>query len=72
MLTVGTDDVGDDSLRETDEANRFGKTRLKRARSLHEAWDDAKIGHQYLEIKGLDHELDERIVKPATQFLAQG
>jgi hypothetical protein len=64
--------VDDDNLRETDAANRFGRTRLARARTLHQAWDSAKIGHQYLEIKGLDHELDERIVKPATQFLAQG
>lgn len=71
MLTVGTDDVDDDSLRETDEANRFGKTRIARARSLHKAWDDANITHRYLEIKGLDHELDKRIVEPATQFLAQ-
>jgi pimeloyl-ACP methyl ester carboxylesterase len=72
MLTVGTEDVDDDNLRETDAANRWGKTRLARARTLHEEWDDARIPHQYLEIKGLDHELDERTVKPATQFLAQG
>lgn len=71
LLTVGTDDVDDDNLRESDATNRFGKTRLARARTLHAAWDAAKIGHQYLEVKGLDHELDERIVKPATQFLAQ-
>jgi poly(3-hydroxybutyrate) depolymerase len=70
MLVVGKDDVGDDNLRETDEANRFGKTRLERARTLHEEWDDAKIGHQYVEIKGLDHTLDERIVEPATRFFA--
>jgi pimeloyl-ACP methyl ester carboxylesterase len=70
MLAVGREDVDDDNLRETDEADRFGDTRLERARTLHEEWDDAKIGHRYVEIKGLDHTLDERIVKPATRFFA--
>jgi poly(3-hydroxybutyrate) depolymerase len=70
MLAVGREDVGDDNLRETDEADRFGDTRLERARTLHEEWDDAKIGHRYVEIKGLDHTLDERIVKQATRFFA--
>ena len=70
MLVVGEDDEDDENLRETDEANRFGKTRLERARTLHEEWDDAKIGHQYVEIKDLGHTLDERIVKPATRFLS--
>jgi poly(3-hydroxybutyrate) depolymerase len=72
MLVVGRDDVDDDDLRETDEANRFGDTRLERARTLHEEWDDAQIGHRYVEIEDLDHTLDERIVKPATRFLAAG
>jgi poly(3-hydroxybutyrate) depolymerase len=71
MLVVGRDDVDDGNLRETDEANRFGDTRLERARTLHKEWDDAKIGHQYAEIKGLDHTLDERIVKPATRFFSE-
>ena len=71
MLIVGEDDEDDENLRETDEANRFGETRLERARSLHEAWEDAKIGHQYVEVKDLDHTLDKRIVERATRFLAE-
>jgi pimeloyl-ACP methyl ester carboxylesterase len=72
MLVVGRDDVDDDNLRETHEANRFGDTRLERARLLHEEWDDAQIVHRYVEIKGLDHTLDERIVKQATRFFSEG
>jgi poly(3-hydroxybutyrate) depolymerase len=72
MLVIGRDDVDDDNLRETDEANRFGDTRVERARTLHQEWDDAKIGHRYVEIKGLDHRLDDRIVKPATRFFSDG
>jgi hypothetical protein len=71
MLIVGEDDEDDENLRDTDEANRFGETRIERARSLHKAWEDAKIGHRYVEVKGLDHTLDKRIVEPATRFLAE-
>jgi len=72
MLTVGREDTGDESVRDTDEANRFGKTRLARARTLHDEWEDAKIGHRYVEVKDLEHDLDERIVGPATRFIAEG
>lgn len=72
MLIVGDEDTGDANLNESDEANRFGKTRLARARNLHEAWDDARIGHRYVEVEKLAHTLDQRIVKPATRFLDEG
>ena len=70
MLIVGEEDVEDDNLNESDEANRFGRTRLKRARTLHEAWLAAGIQHEYVEVDDLGHELDERIVRRATRFLA--
>ena len=71
MLIVGQDDKDDENLRETDEANRFGKTRLERARALSKAWDEAKIGHQYVEVKDLDHTLDGRISGRATRFFGE-
>jgi pimeloyl-ACP methyl ester carboxylesterase len=72
MLLVGEEDVSDGNLNESDEANRHGKTRLARARTLHKAWDEAGIRHEYAEVDDLDHTLDERIVRPATRFLGQG
>jgi hypothetical protein len=71
MLIVGADDKDDENLRETDEANRFGRTRLERARNLHKAWEDAKIGHKYVEVKDLEHTLDGRIVGRATRFFGE-
>jgi pimeloyl-ACP methyl ester carboxylesterase len=71
MLIVGQDDKDDENLRETDEANRFGRTRLARARSLHEAWEEVKIAHQYVEVKDLDHTLDGRISGRATRFFSE-
>ena len=71
MLIVGEDDVDDENLNESEEANRFGQTRLQRARALHAAWLEARIHHEYVEVPGLGHELDDRIASPAERFLAR-
>jgi pimeloyl-ACP methyl ester carboxylesterase len=70
MLVVGKNDTGSENLNDSDEANRFGETRLERVRTLHEAWQDAGIDHTYLEIPRLSHVLDERIATPSQAFLA--
>lgn len=70
MLIVGEDDVGSGSLNRSDEANRFGRTRLQRARTLHQTWLDAGIDHVYVELSHVGHVLDERIAEQATRFLA--
>ena len=72
MLIVGEDDESDENLNDSDEANRFGETRIERVRTLHDAWNDAKISHRYVEVPDLGHTLDERIVTPVTRFLAGG
>lgn len=70
MLIVGEDDDDDDNLNESEEANRFGRTRIQRARTLHAAWLDARIHHEYVEIPDLGHEMDDRIASRAERFLA--
>jgi poly(3-hydroxybutyrate) depolymerase len=72
LLIVGEEDVEDENLNESDEANRFGRTRLKRARTLHEAWQEAGIRHEYVEVADLGHELNGSIVRRAARFLAAG
>lgn len=72
MLIVGEDDVGDSNLNDSDDANRFGRTRLKRARTLHVAWQEASIQHEYVEVPDVGHELHERLVRRVTRFLADG
>ena len=72
MLIVGEDDVESENLRNTNEANELGRTRLKRARTLHRAWLDAGIDHEYVEVPDVGHVLDERIARRAQRFLAGG
>lgn len=72
LLIVGEHDVGDGNLNTLDAANRFGRTRLERARTLHAAWQAEAIGHDYVEVPGLGHVLDERISDRARDFLARG
>lgn len=72
MLIVGKDDIEDDGLNESDEALRSGRTRLKRARLLHQAWLQAGIQHRYVEFVGIGHDLDENIAGRTVRFLIAG
>lgn len=72
LLIVGEHDIGARNLDQHDAANRFGLTRLARLRTLHAAWQAASIGHEYVEVPGLGHVLDERIAGRARDFLARG
>jgi poly(3-hydroxybutyrate) depolymerase len=69
MLVVGDQDVGSDELNESQVADRLGYTRLERARTLHTAWDAAGIPHAYLEVAGVGHQLDHRILAPVQRFI---
>lgn len=70
MLLVGSEDVVLEGLNQRPWAMRTGATRLDRARSLHAAWLVAGIAHEYVEVAGSAHGLDEGIVKQACRFLA--
>ena len=72
MLIVGDDDVTLEDLNQSEDAMRFGATRLGRARRLHAAWTVAGIPHEYVEVPGSGHGLDERILEPACRFFADG
>jgi poly(3-hydroxybutyrate) depolymerase len=69
MLLVGDQDVGSDELNESRAADRLGYTRLERARTLHAAWEAAGIPHAYLEVAGVGHQLDHRILDPVRRFI---
>jgi poly(3-hydroxybutyrate) depolymerase len=70
MLIVGDQDLGSENLNESNDANRFGSTRLERARTLHQSWLETGIDHTYVEVPGVAHVLDDRIAEPARRFLA--
>jgi pimeloyl-ACP methyl ester carboxylesterase len=70
MLIVGTEDLVLEGLNQRPWAMRTGATRLDRARSLHAAWQVAGIPHEYVEVSGSAHGLDEQIAERACQFLA--
>lgn len=70
MLLVGTEDLVLEGFNQRPWAMRTGATRLDRARSLHAAWQVAGIAHEYVEVSGSAHGLDEQIVERACQFLA--
>lgn len=72
LLIVGEHDIGDRNLNQHETANHFGRTRLDRLRTLHAAWQAANIGHEYVEVAGLAHVMDERIAGRARDFLARG
>jgi hypothetical protein len=57
LLYIGgqDDDPDDPSLDQDPMAAAFGTTRLARVRRLHTAWDDAGIGHEYIEVPGVRH-----------------
>jgi pimeloyl-ACP methyl ester carboxylesterase len=72
MLLVGSDDLLLDGFNQSPWAMQTGATRLERARTLHAAWLVAGIEHEYVEIPGSAHGLDERMVEQATRFLVAG
>jgi pimeloyl-ACP methyl ester carboxylesterase len=69
MLLVGTDDVLLEGLNQQPWAMRSGATRLARARTLHASWLVAGIDHTYVEVPGLGHGVDARIVEHTRRFL---
>jgi len=72
LLMVGDDDVRSGNLNQSHEANRAGLTRLERVRALHESWCRIGIPHHYVEVSGLGHTLDDRVVELARRFLVAG
>jgi pimeloyl-ACP methyl ester carboxylesterase len=72
LLIVGDDDVTLENLNQSEQAMRFGTTRLGRARALHAAWQVAGIDHEYMEVPDTGHGLDERFTGPIQRFLAEG
>jgi pimeloyl-ACP methyl ester carboxylesterase len=72
MLLVGTDDILLEGLNQQPWAMRSGATRLARARTLHAAWLVAGIDHTYVEVPGVGHGVDGRIVEQVRRFLTTG
>jgi pimeloyl-ACP methyl ester carboxylesterase len=73
LLFVGDQDVTTELLDQDAAANRFGRTRLERARTLHHAWLKASIPHQYHEVAGMGHGdivTDDRPMQTVWQFLS--
>jgi pimeloyl-ACP methyl ester carboxylesterase len=71
MLLVGKLDVTSEQLNMSPEAMQFGKTRLERARTLHQAWVSSGIEHEYVEVPGVGHGVTPPILKPSWSFLAE-
>jgi pimeloyl-ACP methyl ester carboxylesterase len=69
MLIVGSEDVLLEGFNQSPWAMRTGATRLGRARTLHAAWLVAGIDHEFVEVPGSAHGLDERMVEHTSQFL---
>ena len=72
MLLVGSEDLLLEGLNQNPWAMRTGATRLARARTLHAAWLVAGIEHEYVEVSGSTHGLDEQMVEQASRFVAAG
>jgi len=72
MLLVGAEDFLLEGFNQSPWAMRTGATRLERARVLHAAWQVAGIEHEYVEVPGSGHGLDERMVEHAARFLVGG
>jgi pimeloyl-ACP methyl ester carboxylesterase len=70
MLLVGKQDLTNERLNTSAEAMQFGKTRLERARTLHQAWLASGIDHEYVEIPGVGHGVTPEILDPSWSFLA--
>jgi pimeloyl-ACP methyl ester carboxylesterase len=70
MLIVGTEDLVLEGFNQRPWAMRTGATRLDRVRTLHAAWLVAGIEHEYVEVSGSGHGLDEQIAEQACRFLA--
>lgn len=71
LLFVGDKDVSTEMLSQTEESNRFGLTRVERARTLHAAWLAASIAHEYVEVPGMEHgdaEAMDRLMPRVWQF----
>ena len=56
LLFVGDRDVTLENVNQSEEANRFGRTRVERGRTLHKALQRAAIAHEYAEIPGMAHD----------------
>ena len=72
MLLVGADDLLLEGFNQSAWAMQTGATRLGRARTLHAAWLVAGIDHEYVEVPGSGHGLDEQMVEEAARFLVAG
>ncbi len=70
LLYVGDQDLGADGLERGEAADRHGLTRLERARSLHRAWLEVGIPHEYVEVPGMKH--DDGGFEHVQRFLSQG
>jgi hypothetical protein len=55
LFFVGEQDVTAEFLPQNDAANRFGRTRVERADTLHTAWAAASIDHIYVRVPGMGH-----------------
>ncbi len=66
LLIVGDADITSENLQQSEVANRFGSTRLERARTLHYAWQSSGIPHDYVEVPGMAHSSPETsdLLKP--------
>lgn len=69
LLFVGDQDVTSEALSQTEEANRLGRTRVERARRLHQSWLDAGIAHRYSEVAGMGHTDVDLAMEDVRQFL---
>ena len=73
MLLIGKDDVGEKELNQDEWAMHAGDNRLERARRLHESWTLKGIQHEYLEVSGVGHTMnDDRLLSPALDVLTLG
>jgi pimeloyl-ACP methyl ester carboxylesterase len=70
LLFVGDQDVTSENLSQTEEANRLGRTRVERARSLHQSWLNAGIVHRFTEVPGMGHADVDLAMEEVRQFLA--
>ena len=73
LLFVGDQDVTTNLLDQSEAANRAGRTRVERARTLHAAWESATIPHQYRELPGVGHGdviHDDRPIQVVWEFLS--
>ena len=74
LLFIGDQDVTLEYVNTSAWANRSGRTRLDRARTLHAAWLASGIPHTYVEVPGMGHEdlvTQDAPMKAVWQFLGE-